>query len=163
MTALHVGACAVALAVGAILAVMRKGSQLHRGLGRVYVGATITYAISSFLMVPSTGGLTVFHAISIQNAMLVAGGVALSRHLRESVPAWRVWHLRFMLYSYVALVVTGLRFTLPYVLPGSSMWPAFVFAVVPICSWGWVEWRVVPHWRTGSGAALHPPASRLEA
>ena len=163
MTALHVGACAVALAVGAILAVMRKGSQLHRGLGRVYVGATITYAISSFLMVPSTGGLTVFHAISIQNAMLVAGGVALSRHLRESVPAWRVWHLRFMLYSYVALVVTGLRFTLPYVLPGSSMWPAFVFTMVPICSWGWVEWRVVPHWRTGSGAALHPPASRLEA
>jgi uncharacterized membrane protein len=163
MTALHVGACAVALVVGALVAFMGKGSHRHRVLGRVYVGATMTYAISSFFMYPSTSRLTFFHSISIQNAMLVAGGVALSRLLRIAVPAWRVWHLRFMLYSYVALVVTGLRFTLPYVLPGNRIWPAIVFVVVPICSWGWVERRVVPHWRTGSRPALRPPASRLEA
>lgn len=163
MTSLHLGACVVALVVGAFVAFMRKGTKLHRVLGRLYVGATVTYAISSFFMYPSTGRLTFFHAMSIQSAMLVFGGVALSRLLRIAVPDWRVWHLRLMLYSYVALVATGLRFTLPYVRPGSRIWPAIVFVVVPICSWGWVERRVVPHWRTGPRPAFRPPASRLEA
>jgi len=162
MKSFHLSACVVALVVGAFIVFLRKGNKVHRSLGRLYVGATMAYAVSSFFMYPSTGRFTPFHAISIQSAMLVVSGVALSRVLRSTVPDWQVWHLRFMLYSYVALVVTGLRFTLPYVLPGSRIWPVVVFVALPLCSWGWVERRVVPHWRTKSRPAFRPPASGFE-
>ena len=136
---------------------------MHRILGRIYVGATVAYAASSFFMYPSTGRFTPFHAISIQSVMLVIGGVALPRVLRGRVPDWRIWHLRFMLYSYVALAVTGLRFTLPYVLAGSRIWPVVVFVAVPLCSWAWIERRVVPNWRASSRPIVRPPGSGLEA
>lgn len=151
MNLLHLSACAAALVVGAIVAWLPKGTDLHRFLGRLYVGATVAYAGASFFMYPSTGRFTPFHAVSIQSVVLVGGGLALARVLRRRVRDWRVWHLRFMLYSYVALVVTGLRFALPYVATAGRIGPVVMFVALPLCSWIWIERGVVPRWRARPG------------
>ena len=163
MTTAHVNACLLALVVGGILAFARKGTPRHRLLGYIYVAATCGYAASSFFMYESTGQFTFFHAISIQNVVLVVGGVTFSRLLRGRVRNWPVWHLRLMLYSYLSLVVTGLRFTLPYVLPGRRIWPFLVFVVLPLCSWRWIERRVVPAWRPGRESTAPTQHAALEA
>jgi hypothetical protein len=122
----------------------------HRALGSVYVGATFLYCSSSFFMYPSTGRLTPFHLIAIQNLVLVSCGVALPRFLRQRLTDWYAWYLRLMLYSYVALVATGFRFALPY-FPHSRVVPIIVFVVLPLGSWIWIERRLVPSWHVRLG------------
>jgi len=145
MTTIHLIACVAAIIVGAIVLVRPKGTAVHRALGFVYVGATFAYCGSSFFMYPSTGRLTPFHLISIQNLVLVSCGVSLPRYLRHRFANWYAWHLRLMLYSYIALVATGFRFVLPY-FPRNRVVPIFVFVVAPLASWIWIERRVLPHW-----------------
>lgn len=147
MKMVHLGACLLALAAGAFAAIARKGTFAHIMMGRVYVGATFIYCVSSFFLYPSTGQFTPFHAISIQNAAMVAGGIALPRLLKHLVTTRRIWQLRLMLYSYVALVVTGLRFAMPYAPSGNRVLPGLVFMILPACSWFWIERFVVPRWR----------------
>jgi uncharacterized membrane protein len=72
MTSVHLIACVTAIIVGAMVLVRPKGTALHRALGFVYVVATFGYCGSSFFMYPSTGRLTPFHLISIQNLVLVS-------------------------------------------------------------------------------------------
>jgi len=107
MTTVHLIACVAAIIAGAIVVLRPKGTAAHRALGSVYVGATFLYCGSSFFMYPSTGRLTPFHLIALQNLFLVSCGVALPHFLRQRLADWYAWHLRLMLYSYVALVATG--------------------------------------------------------
>ena len=72
MRLVHLTACIAALAVGALVIVLPKGTRRHRVLGRMYVVATVVYAGASFFMYPSTGRLTPFHAISIGSGLNVA-------------------------------------------------------------------------------------------
>jgi uncharacterized membrane protein len=138
MTGVHLIACVAAIIVGAMVLVRPKGTAIHRALGFAYVVATFTYCGSSFFMYPSTGRLTPFHLISIQNLMLVSCGVSLPRFLRHRIPRWYAWHLRLMAYSYIALVVTGFRFVLPY-FPQNRVIPILVFVALPLGSWFWIE------------------------
>lgn len=105
-------ACVAAIIAGAIVIVLPKGALAHRGLGFLYAAATLAYRGSAFFIY-SAGKLTPFHLISIQNFMLVSCGVSLPRLVARRLRAWYVWHIRLMLYSYVALVVTGFRFAFP--------------------------------------------------
>src|SRR5262245_51185800 len=114
MTRIHLVASVAAIIVGAMVLVRPKGTAVHRALGFVYVGATFAYCGSSFFMYPSTGRPTLFHLISIQNLVLVSCGVSMPRFLRPRFRGWYAWHLRLMSYSYIALVMTGFRFVLPY-------------------------------------------------
>jgi uncharacterized membrane protein len=145
MTTIHLIACVAAILVGAVVLVRPKGTASHRALGLVYVGATFAYCVSSFFMYPSSGRPTPFHLISIQNLVLVSCGVSLPRFWRHRFPTWYAWHLRLMLYSYVALVVTGFRFVLPYV-PHNRTVPILVFVGLPLGSWIWMERRLLPYW-----------------
>jgi uncharacterized membrane protein len=146
VTKLHLWACVSALIAGAITLSRPKGTAAHRIFGLAYVGATILCCVSSLAMFPSTGQFTPFHAVAAQNLMLVGLGTGLSRYLRRRVRDWRVWRLRLMTYSYVSLVVTGLRFAMP-VLPQGRLVPAVIFVAVPIACWIYIEQRVVPAWR----------------
>lgn len=146
MTTIHVIACVAAIIVGAMVIMRPKGTAAHRALGFVYVVATFAYCGSAFFMYPSTGRLTPFHLISIQNLVLVSFGVSLPRFLRHRLRTWYAWHLRLMLYSYVALVVTGFRFAFPY-LPRNRVVPILVFVALPLGLWIWIERRLLPYWR----------------
>lgn len=150
MTTIHLIGCVAAIVAGAIVVLRPKGTAAHRALGSVYVGATFLYCGSSFFIYPSTGRLTPFHLIAIQNLVLVSFGVALPRFLRQRFTDWYAWHLRLMLYSYIALVATGFRFALPY-FPHSRVVPIVVFVVLPLGSWMWIERRLVPSWHVRLG------------
>ena len=146
---LHLFACAAALVAGACAGLLPKGRPAHRSAGQLYVVATVVYCLSSFFIYTSTGQLTFFHAVSVQNLALVSAGMAMPRLMRHRAPNWRVWHLRFMAYSYVALVATGLRFALPLVSGGGrSVVAILAFVVVPVGAWVWVERALVATWRS---------------
>lgn len=149
MVDLHLFACAAALVAGACAGLLPKGRPAHRSAGQLYVVATVVYCLSSFFIYTSTGHLTFFHAVSVQNLALVSAGMAMPRLMKQRAPDWRVWHLRFMAYSYVALVATGLRFALPLVSGGGRSVVAIVaFVVVPVGAWLWVERALVATWRS---------------
>lgn len=148
MVDVHLLACTAALVAGACAAVLPKGRPAHRRAGQLYVLSTVVYCLSSFFIYTSTGHLTFFHAVSVQNLALVSAGLAMPRVMKPRAPEWRVWHLRFMAYSYVALVVTGLRFALPLVSGGGrSVVAILAFVVVPVGAWLWVERALVSKWR----------------
>lgn len=148
MIDVHLLACAAALVAGACAALLPKGRPAHRSAGQLYVVSTVVYCVSSFFIYTSTGQLTFFHAVSVQNLALVSAGMAMPRLMKQRAPDWRVWHLRFMAYSYVALVATGLRFALPLVSGGGrSVVAILAFVVVPLGVWLWVERALVATWR----------------
>jgi uncharacterized membrane protein len=153
MIRVHLAGCIAALLLGGLVAWLPKGTPVHRLLGWCYVLATVVYAGSALTIFPSTGHFTPFHAIAVQSFALVGLGIGAARAMSRRSTVWRIWHLRFMLYSYVALAATGLRFGLPY-LAGGRAGPILVFTVVPACSWWWIEHRVVKRWRT------RPPVPR---
>ena len=163
MIRVHVAGTVAALLVGGLVAWLPKGTATHRALGWCYLLATVVYAVSALRIFPSTGHFTPFHAIAIQSIALVAMGAGTARARLSGFTAWRVWHLRFMLYSFVALVVTGLRFGLPYLAPAGRAAPIVIFTVVPACCWWWIERRVVPRWRPRRAVSLAPPVNRSEA
>lgn len=139
MTTLHIAACAAALAAGALVFSAKKGTRLHRRVGWIYVASTVVYALSSFGIPTQDGGFTFFHAISLQSLILVTLGVAANR---LGPIRWRAWHIRTMAFSYVALVATGLRFTLP-VLGIGRLGPLLIFSVFPAVAWLSIERRFV--------------------
>jgi hypothetical protein len=54
---------------------------------------------------------------------------------------------------------------LPYLPPGNQLVPVVAFVGLPLCSWFWIERRVVPRWRAKLGVAqtLGVPAPGLKA
>jgi uncharacterized membrane protein len=124
-----------------------KGPERHRALGTIYVTATYVLCGSSFFIFHTSGRPSVFHIVSVQNALLVTAGVALPRSLRPRVRTWYVWHLRCITYSYVALIVTGFDQFFAF-LPFTPAVRAVVFLVLPmLIGWTWIERRTVPAWR----------------
>ena len=159
MVDVHLLACASALVAGACAALLPKGRPAHRRAGRLYVVSTVVYCLSSFFIDTPTGHLTFFHVVAVQNLALVSAGMAMPRLRTHRAPNWRVWHLRFMAYSYVALVATGLRFALPLVSgAGRSVVAIVAFVVVPVGAWLWVERALVATWRPPRMPEAEKPA-----
>ncbi len=93
------------------------------------------------------GGFSFFHLITVQTVALVTAGlVALA--LRNRLTHWYAWHLRFMLYSYVTLIVTGIARAFEYLPFESDVVNAVVFVQAPaLAGWALIEFRGVPRWR----------------
>jgi uncharacterized membrane protein len=143
----HVAASIAAIVAGFGVLMAAKGTERHRALGTIYIIATYMLCGSSFFIFHFSGRLSAFHIVSVQNALLVTAGVALPRYLRRRVGTWYVWHLRFMTYSYVALIVTGVDQFFVF-LPFTPAVRAAVFLVLPmLIGWTWIERLTVPAWR----------------
>lgn len=106
MVPVHVSAGLLAVLAGGFVVLARKGTRLHRRTGWIYAAAMAVMLASSFTLTSPNGALTGFHAISVASAVLLLAGLSLPALLRRRVPAWRVWHLRLMLTSYLTLVMT---------------------------------------------------------
>jgi uncharacterized membrane protein len=110
----HAFAAILALILGAVQLVWVKGGRAHRVLGRLWVGAMLTLALSSFGFVyrPLIGPFSWIHGLSAFTIAMVAVGVAQARRGRIAA------HRRTMIMLFwFALVLTG-AFTL---LPGRIM------------------------------------------
>jgi hypothetical protein len=128
-----------------------EASSDRQGLRRSIVSMSI---LSWFIREINDGAFSIFHLISIQTLLFIAVGLAflfLGRPIRH----WYVWHLRFMLYSYVTLIVTGIAQALEYLPFTSDVVNAVVFLQIPaVVGWFLIEFRGTPRWRAQFGS--HP-------
>jgi uncharacterized membrane protein len=118
--AVHALSALGATLLGTIVLFLRKGTRLHKFLGRTWVAIMALVALSSFLITEMRmfGPYSLIHALSIFTLFALAGGVLAIR--RGNVIA----HRSSMISLYVfALLLTG-AFTL---LPGRRM-HAVIFA-----------------------------------
>lgn len=155
MTLMHTAAAILAILSGLAILMLRKGTARHRLIGKVYVASIVSMSILSwFIREINDGAFSIFHLISIQTLLLVAAGLACLRW-RASLAQWYVWHLRFMLYSYVTLIVTGIAQAFEYLPFTSDVVNAVVFLQIPaVVGWRLIEFRGIPRWRAQFGS--HP-------
>ena len=148
MIAFHVVASLLGIIVGLGVFSLRKGTARHRQAGWIYAVCLYAVSGSGFFIQEVTGSLSVFHWFSVQAIILVSAGLAIPLFLRARVPDWPAWHLRFMSYSYITLVITGVvQFfgSLPF--PSDALNAIFFISLPSILGFVAIEWWGVARWR----------------
>ncbi|WP_404400265.1 DUF2306 domain-containing protein [Pelagibacterium halotolerans] len=117
---LHAGAALLATILGTVVMLMKKGTSVHKAMGRVWLGLMAVVALSSFGIteIRMFGPYSLLHGLSIFTLFSLAGGFWAAR------TGNLIAHRSTMISLYVfALLLTG-GFTL---LPGRRM-HAVIFA-----------------------------------
>ena len=123
MIAFHTFTGVLALLSGLGVIFLEKGSWRHRWVGRIYGIAMLLLCLTSFFIYRLFGRFGPFHVTAIVSGISVAGGM-IPVWLRHRFPKWLQYHYRFMLFSYVGLLMaTGSHF--------------FGGAINALASWGW--------------------------
>ena len=101
--AIHLAAVAPALLLGVFQLATRKGTQLHKILGWLWVLAMAVVAVSSFWIVGlnKSGGLSVIHLLSVWTLISLACAIWFIR--RGNVRA----HQGFMVGTFLGLAGAG--------------------------------------------------------
>lgn len=106
-----------ALVVGGIALGLRKGTQLHRLFGRVWVGLMVSTALISF-GIKTHGHYSWIHLLSV--VALAGVTAAIFAVVRGNIRA----HRRGMLATYISLVIAGTFALLPNRQLGHLVWHA---------------------------------------
>jgi uncharacterized membrane protein len=101
MGATHVAAAVAALALGAMVLVVGKGTPFHRTIGGGYVVAMCIVNLSAFAMYRLTGHFEPFHAMALASLIALARGMTAALVRR---PGWLLTHYRGMAWSYLGLL-----------------------------------------------------------
>lgn len=114
---IHVAAALAAMAVGATILLLSKGSTLHRLLGWSWVGSMIIVAATSIMMIfDFNTGINPLHAFTALTAISLWGGLAGIRR----------GNVRRHAGSMVGLYVGGLLVAGAFAfIPGRTMWNVF--------------------------------------
>ena len=96
----HLFAALAALSLGATVLFMRKGTRMHRTLGRAWVGLMVAAALSSFWILRN-GAFSWIHILSAWT--LVALALAIYSIRRGNIAA----HRGFMLGTFLGLAAAG--------------------------------------------------------
>ena len=117
IVSLHLAVAVAALALGAAVLAGRKGTSLHKALGRTWVGLMIVVALSSFWIfeLRRGAGPSWIHLLSLWTLASLVCAVYFIR--RGNVRA----HRNFMLGTFAGLAVAGL-FALA---PGRALYRLF--------------------------------------
>lgn len=99
---LHVIFSLVAIAFGAVVIFLPKGTRWHRSVGHGYVWAMVGVVATSFSMFQLTGRITAFHGAALVAAITLVGGMstALGRRPKK---LWIQAHAAWMAWSYTGL------------------------------------------------------------
>ncbi|HWA38616.1 MAG TPA: DUF2306 domain-containing protein [Burkholderiales bacterium] len=97
---IHLSAALASLALGPALLFLRKGTPLHKGLGRAWAALMLLTAISSFWILKN-GQFSWIHILSVVVLANLACAVYFIRrgHVRA--------HMKFMVGNYLGLVAAG--------------------------------------------------------
>lgn len=119
---LHLIFAALAIIIGALQLICKKGTTLHRGLGYVWVIAMVVICFSSFgikTVMPSGifGGFSPIHLLSIWVLFQLARGIYLAR--RNDTAR----HRKCMVYTYIGGLLIAGAFTL---MPGRFLYKVFI-------------------------------------
>jgi uncharacterized membrane protein len=111
MTLFHVGCGLVSLLAGAAVVGLAKGTAVHRLLGWIYAASMILLCVTSFFIYELFGQFGPFHVAAIVSFVSVLAGLAAPLLRGRIGPVWLEVHYKFMLWSYVGLVMaTGSHF-----------------------------------------------------
>jgi uncharacterized membrane protein len=110
---IHLSAATLALLLGAVVVLRRKGTTPHRWLGRAWAGLMLYVAVGSF-WIQTSGHLSWIHLLSVLTIASLAHAVWAIRHgeLRA--------HRASMLSSYAGLCAAGAFTLLPQRLLGHA-------------------------------------------
>jgi uncharacterized membrane protein len=99
--ALHLAAALASLALGPVILFLRKGTPLHKGLGRAWAALMLVTAVSSFWILKD-GRFSWIHILSV----VVLANLACAFYFirRGNVRA----HMKFMVGNYLGLLAAGI-------------------------------------------------------
>ena len=103
----HIVCAGSSVVLGAWLLSRRKGTPIHRWLGRLWAALMLCTSIGSF-QIQAKGHLSMLHILSIVSLVAVAAAVVGT--LRHNVEL----HRKSMIGAYSGLVVAGIFALLPY-------------------------------------------------
>lgn len=127
----HVVAASVALTLGLVVLVRRKGDSWHVRLGRLYVVVILAVAVPVLFVYNITGRPGPFHVLAVVSLVTTALGwlsVRRGGRSRRGVAA----HATFMAWSWVGVLTAGLAQAADHQWPEESPWP--VLAVVGLAT-----------------------------
>jgi uncharacterized membrane protein len=113
----HMLAAIGAIITGGLALSLKKGTPLHRVLGRSWVLLMLIAVLVSF-GIKSDGHFSWIHLLSV--GVLFALGASVSAAIRGRIGA----HRRGMTYTYIGLLVAGAFTFLPYRRLGHLVWSA---------------------------------------
>ncbi|MFK7800573.1 MAG: hypothetical protein AB8G95_02980 [Anaerolineae bacterium] len=135
----------VAIICGLLVFYFEKGSWKHVILGRLYFASMSLMAIISFGINEVNGSFSIFHFISIQSLIFLFLAILVSRFLRVKLPTWEIWHGRFMVYSYITLLITGMAQFFDRLPIENTTIRALIFLTLPaILMWYYFEFKFTP-------------------
>jgi uncharacterized membrane protein len=102
--AAHVTAAMAALALGFVVLVAHKGTDIHRLFGVGFVLAMIVLNATALAIFRLTGQFNPFHALALMSLATTVWGVLIVLRRREN---WVVSHLRMMFFSYLGLLAAA--------------------------------------------------------
>jgi uncharacterized membrane protein len=104
---IHVGTVIPALLLGGPVLIMKKGTKLHKLLGRIWAVLMVTTAISSFWLQGLVGSIGPIHIFSVVTLVSIPRAIWAIR--KGDV----VTHQRAMVGPYIGLLVAGLFSFMP--------------------------------------------------
>lgn len=113
----HIATAGGALVFGGITLALRKGTQVHRLFGRLWVALMATTALVSF-GIQSSGHFSWIHLLSAGTLVSLVASIAAI--IRGNVSA----HRRGMTGAYIGLVIAGAFTLLPGRRLGELLWSA---------------------------------------
>ena len=99
--AAHVAAALTALAFGALVLALRKGTQLHRAMGMVYAIAMVALNLTALTVYRINGHFGPFHVLALLSLATIVAGLAMVVLRPHN---WLVRHYRMMNFSYLGLL-----------------------------------------------------------
>ena len=106
----HMGAAITALSLGAVVLFSPKGNATHKMMGRVWVVAMVTTAVSSFFMesfAPMLGQFGPIHLLAVWTLMNMPRAILMAR--KGNIDG----HLQVMKATYWGLVIAGVMTFIP--------------------------------------------------
>lgn len=106
---IHLYAAIIALIIGVTVLSLKKGTRLHRSLGRVWVVAVVVASVSSF-WIREIGGIAGFswiHLLSVWTLVSLGYAVYFIRHGRVAE------HRKAMIGTFLGLSIAGLLALFP--------------------------------------------------
>jgi uncharacterized membrane protein len=168
----HTVTAVVALASGAAVLLMAKGTTRHRQAGWVYASSMVALNATALLIYRLFGGFGPFHAFAIVSLLTVASGTAagirVRRHRRARAFELRAraldQHYAWMTWSYVGLVAAALsevatRLPVFRPRPGTGIGFAIGVGVATVAVVA-VGARLIRRRKAGLLAPYRPPAAK---
>ena len=137
----HLLLALLAMGFGAAIMLSRKGTQVHRWLGRSYTASMCGLNLTAFLIYELFAGFGLFHWLALISLITVVLGY---RHAWRRRPGWKASHAYFMAGSYVGLIAAFAAeiLTRTDILPFFSAVAVASFAVIFIGVW--LMFRLIP-------------------